>query len=385
MTRRPHLPVVAALALAACGGGTPADTGPPRDIKLDQASTAGTQAMSMELPDVAVRQYKVALARAYERDDSRAIADVAFNLALAQTKAGDAKGAVATAQAAEAELDRRRTPVPAELSLVKAAASYRSGDSSGAMAAARQALDRQASDPDVVPRAWFIVGLVAADQDDAPRSRRRSPPFDRPDRPTLKRIAWSCRAAPPCSTAGPPTRSRHWIRRRPTASRRSTIAAWRERWRWRARPACASTVPPRRRTISCVRAGARCSRATRPRPCRCSGGRKNWPHDPARQRSPTRPPDCAEEARAGQRRAEQGGRHVTQRLGEHFTGNGSVFGARCVRCAGASTKTRFRQGCDGKRYGRVPPGRARGSPTTLSSRGRRSDPRRRRSDDVAAA
>jgi tetratricopeptide (TPR) repeat protein len=166
VTMRSFLPVIATLVLAACGGGPPADPGPPRDIKLDQATSAGTQAMSMELPDVAVRQYKVALARAYERDDSRAIADVAFNLALAQMKAGDAKGAIATAQAAEAELERRRTPVPAELGLVKAAASYRAGDSAGAVVAARQALDRQASDPDTAPRAWFILGLVAAGQED---------------------------------------------------------------------------------------------------------------------------------------------------------------------------------------------------------------------------
>jgi hypothetical protein len=158
--------VFAALALTACGGGTPADAGPPRDIKLDQASSAGTQAMSMELHDVAVRQYKVALARAYERDDTRAIADVAYNLALAQMKARDPKAAIATARAAETELDRRRTPVPAELSLVTAAASYRAGDLAGAAAAAQQALDRQASDPDTVPRAWFIRGLAAADRDD---------------------------------------------------------------------------------------------------------------------------------------------------------------------------------------------------------------------------
>jgi len=166
VTSRLHLPVFAALTLAACGGNTPADTGPPRDIKLDQASSAGTQAMSMELPDVAVRQYKVALARAYERDDTGAIADVAYNLALAQMKAGDPKAAMATVRTAETEFDRRRTPIPAELSLVKAAAAYRAGDLAGAGAAAQQALDRQASDPDTVPRAWFIRGLAAADRGD---------------------------------------------------------------------------------------------------------------------------------------------------------------------------------------------------------------------------
>jgi tetratricopeptide (TPR) repeat protein len=165
VTRHLLLCALALAALAACGGGNKAP-GPPRDVKLDQASSAGTQAMTMELTDVAIRQYRVALVRAYERDDAGAIADGAYNLALAQMKAGDPKAALATVRSTEAELDRRRTPIPAELSLVKAAASYRANDPTGAVAAAQQALERSASDPDTAPRAWFIRGLVAADQGD---------------------------------------------------------------------------------------------------------------------------------------------------------------------------------------------------------------------------
>jgi tetratricopeptide (TPR) repeat protein len=157
---------VAALALAACGGGSPVDTGPPPDVKLDQANRAGTQALTVDMPSLAVREYKVALARAYERDDAGAIADVAYNLALAQMKAGDSKAALATLREARAELDRRRVQIPAELFLVQAAASYRNGDLAGAATAAQEALDRPAKDPDTVPRAWFIRGLVAAERSD---------------------------------------------------------------------------------------------------------------------------------------------------------------------------------------------------------------------------
>jgi predicted small lipoprotein YifL len=161
------LSLLSVLALAACGGGGPVDPGPPPDVKLDQANNAGTQALSMDLPSLAVRQYKVALSRAYERDDSGAIGDVAYNLALAQMKAGDSKGAIATAREARAELDRRRAAVPPELILVQAAASYRSGDLIAAASTAQEVLDRGARDPDVVRRAWFIRGLVAADRSDA--------------------------------------------------------------------------------------------------------------------------------------------------------------------------------------------------------------------------
>jgi tetratricopeptide (TPR) repeat protein len=169
-TRPAVLSPLAALALAACGGG-PVDTGPPTDVKLDQANRAGTQALSVDMPSLAVREYKVALARAYERDDAGAIADVAYNLALAQMKSGDSKAALATLRDARADLDRRHVPIPAELFLVEAAASYRIGDYVGASAAAQQALDRQAKDPDTVPRAWFIRGLVAGGGRDRGRTR----------------------------------------------------------------------------------------------------------------------------------------------------------------------------------------------------------------------
>jgi hypothetical protein len=164
---RQPLSLLSVLVLAACGGSGPVDTGPPPDVKLDQANKAGTQALSMDLPSLAVRQYKVALSRAYERDDAGAIGDVAYNLALAQMKAGDPKGAVITVRETRAELDRRRAAVPPELILVQAAASYRSGDLGAAAGAAQEVLDRGPKDPDVVRRAWFIRGLVAADRSDA--------------------------------------------------------------------------------------------------------------------------------------------------------------------------------------------------------------------------
>jgi tetratricopeptide (TPR) repeat protein len=181
---RVALPLVCALVLAACGGDGPADTGPPVDVKLDQANKAGTQALSMDLPSLAVRQYKVALSRAYERDDAGAIADVAYNLALAQMKAGEPKAAIATAREARGELERRRAPVPSELMLVQAAAAYRSGDLGGAAAAAQEVLDKGAKDPDAVPRAWFIRGLVAADRGDGAglaQAIAALPPSKQPD------------------------------------------------------------------------------------------------------------------------------------------------------------------------------------------------------------
>lgn len=159
--------VLAQLSVASCDGGSTADPGPPPDAKLDQANRAGTQALSMDMPSLAVTQYKTALQRAYERDDAGAIADVSYNLALAQMKGGDAKAALATVRDARLDLERRRAPVPAELFLVQAAAAYRSGDFTTADSAAQEALGRVSKDGDTAPRAWFIRGLVAAQRGDA--------------------------------------------------------------------------------------------------------------------------------------------------------------------------------------------------------------------------
>jgi tetratricopeptide (TPR) repeat protein len=158
--------VLVALALSGCGS-NPSEPGPPPDARLDQANRAGNQALSIDMPRMAARQYKMALQRAYERDDPAAIADVSYNLALALMRAGDANSALATVRDARLDLERRRATVPPELFLVQAAAAYRIGDLSGADTAAQETIAHAPQDQDAKARAWFIRGLVAAEHSDA--------------------------------------------------------------------------------------------------------------------------------------------------------------------------------------------------------------------------
>lgn len=154
------------LVLAACGGGAPVDEGPPPDRRLEQSNQAGTRALSLGQPAEAIKQYKVALARAYERDDAQAIGDVGYNLAVAQLRAGSTDDALRTARETRAELDRRRVTPPVELVLVQAAIAYRAGRADEALALAQEVLSRGPS-ADVATRAWFIRGAVMADRGDA--------------------------------------------------------------------------------------------------------------------------------------------------------------------------------------------------------------------------
>ena len=155
-----------AFLLAACSGSAP-DEGPPPDRHLEQANLAGTRALALNQTVEAIKQYRVALALAYERDDAAAIGDVGYNLAVAQLRAGSAADAARTVREIRAELDRRRKPPPAELLLVQAAAAYRLGAADEFLAIAQEVLARSPLDRETASRAWFIRGAVLADRGDA--------------------------------------------------------------------------------------------------------------------------------------------------------------------------------------------------------------------------
>jgi tetratricopeptide (TPR) repeat protein len=155
------------LLLAGCGSSKPADEGPPPDQRLEQANRAGMRALAMNQTEQAIKQYRAALAIAYERDDAVAIGDVGYNLAVAQLHAGAATEATRTAREVRAELGRRKQAPPPELILVQAAAAYRQGAGDEAMALAQEVLARAPLPPETATRAWYIRGAVSADRGDA--------------------------------------------------------------------------------------------------------------------------------------------------------------------------------------------------------------------------
>ena len=159
------MPVLLALALAGCGSA--AKEGPPPDVRMDQSNNAGNLALATNQPSVAIRQFQVALARAYERDDAGAIGDIGYNLAVAQLRAGMIEDAARTARETRHELELRRVAPPADLILVQAAIDYRLGALDRALASAQEVLGRSPLDPAAAERAWYIRGLVLADRGDA--------------------------------------------------------------------------------------------------------------------------------------------------------------------------------------------------------------------------
>jgi tetratricopeptide (TPR) repeat protein len=155
-------PFALLLALAACAGhDRPAV---PSDTVLERERNAGRTALALERPEAAIENYKAALVRAQLRDDPDVIADMGFNLAVAQLRAGLPKDALATTRAIRAELARRGVPSAPPLDLAEATALYRTGDKVAAASLAGAV--RQSSDPPAVARAAFLLGLIADDNGD---------------------------------------------------------------------------------------------------------------------------------------------------------------------------------------------------------------------------
>jgi tetratricopeptide (TPR) repeat protein len=177
------LALLAALFVAACSG-SPSDAGPPPDRRLEQTNSAGSRALALNQTAEAIKQYRVALMLAYERDDAGAIGDVGYNLAVAQLRAGAAADAARTVREIRTELDRRHKPPPAELVLVQAAVAYRLGAPEEALAAVQEVLARSPLDRETASRAWYIRGAVLADRGDAQglaQALAAIPPSAQPD------------------------------------------------------------------------------------------------------------------------------------------------------------------------------------------------------------
>ena len=150
--------------LGACGSGDTQPAGPPEDQALVRHEQAGKIAYDLNRPDEAVAQFEAALTQAQARDDLQAIADLSFNLAVAQLHANRPQDALTTTQRARAELVRRgRQPFPALL-LAEATALYRLEDRDQADAVAAEV--EGAGDADAAAGASFLRGLIADEAGD---------------------------------------------------------------------------------------------------------------------------------------------------------------------------------------------------------------------------
>jgi hypothetical protein len=153
--------------LVDCGGSAPPDSATPVDETLRRETRAGRLAYELERPDEAVTRYRAALTRAQERDDLGAIADLGYNLAVAELRANLPDRALADARATRAELERRGAKPSSALLLAEATALYRNGAAAEADAAAARVAAE--GDIETAARATFLRGLIADERGDGDR------------------------------------------------------------------------------------------------------------------------------------------------------------------------------------------------------------------------
>ena len=152
------------LLVAACGGAKPEPAGPPADQTLVRHEQAGRIAYGLDRPEEAVAQFEAALKQAQARDDLKAIAELSFNLAVAQLRANRAQDALTTTQQARAELVRRGSQPFPSLILAEATALYRLGRRADADALAAEI--EAGGDADAAAGASFLRGLLADEAGD---------------------------------------------------------------------------------------------------------------------------------------------------------------------------------------------------------------------------
>lgn len=156
------------LLLGACGTASPPREAPePVDQDLASGWRLARYAFDQGQYDQAAELYQRVLERAYARDDLLAIGDVGYELAVVRLRQRDPAAAAEQARITRDELRRRGAAPFAELHLVEAVALYETGDPAGAAAMATTAIELAPSANDeVVARALFLHGRIAADQAD---------------------------------------------------------------------------------------------------------------------------------------------------------------------------------------------------------------------------
>jgi tetratricopeptide (TPR) repeat protein len=179
--------ILLVVVLNACGG-RPA---PPETVGVDERfalySRMASAAFAQGEYAQAVDLYRQALARAYARDDHRAIVDTQYNLAVVLLRSGLLKEAHAVVDAAKAELTRAGQTVPAYLLLLEATLLYRTGQATAAWSLSEQLLaSTPAAEPEVIAKTYFLRGLLASERADTARLREAIASLEHTSRPELQ-------------------------------------------------------------------------------------------------------------------------------------------------------------------------------------------------------
>ena len=166
------LMAAAILTLNGCGSSPPEQKGPATDADLERFNRAGRLAFDKGRLQQAASFYRKALDRAYVRDDTAAILDAQYNLAICLMNLQAYEEALVVVQHATAELAQAGHGHSADFLFLEATLLHSSGDSDKARKITDQILSPPTQASSLIKRkTHFLRGLIASKQGDLDQLR----------------------------------------------------------------------------------------------------------------------------------------------------------------------------------------------------------------------
>ncbi|MGD8962669.1 MAG: tetratricopeptide repeat protein [Desulfobacterales bacterium] len=181
------LMTVAVLMLSGCGSSPPPQRDPTIDSELARYNRAARQAFSKGRFQQAAGFYRRSLERAYVRDDSAAILDARYNLAVCLLNLQSYEEALEVVRRAKTEMALADHGTSFDFLLLEATLLHRRGNPDAAWEITDQILTDPAQTSSVIrSKTHFLRGLIASEQDNVNQLRASIAALGQPDELRLR-------------------------------------------------------------------------------------------------------------------------------------------------------------------------------------------------------
>ena len=181
------LMTVAVLTLSGCGSSPPKQKGPAPDQVLERFNSAARQAFDQGRFKQAANFYRKALERAYERDDSTAILDARYNLAVCLLNLQSYNEALDVVRRAKTEMAIADHGKSVDFLLLEATILHRGGDLNAAWQVTDQILSNPSRASSVVrSKTHFLRGIMASERGDIAQLRAAITALGQPEQSRLR-------------------------------------------------------------------------------------------------------------------------------------------------------------------------------------------------------
>lgn len=159
--------VFSAMTITGCGTTQEKSTEPELDEKLEAANRLARFAFENEEYQQAADLYRRALDRAYVRDDTAAIIDARYNIAVCLLELERYAEALAAVQQTKGEMASRGLQLPPEIDLLEATILYRRGHLDDSWRTTQKILaNRNIESPLIYAKTYFLRGLISSHRKD---------------------------------------------------------------------------------------------------------------------------------------------------------------------------------------------------------------------------